>query len=314
MGREYSRGQLDLATLLAPADVEKLKQTVRRVAATREGARFELAMQLGGDEHVFEQRVDARREGVTMIGFDISSLKHAEHKLRDADVRKDEFLATLSHELRNPLAALSIAIDVARMGTAEPEDLRECLDVMQRQMTMLSSLVDELLDLSHITHGKLTLDTQVIELARVLEQALETVRTSIDDSAQELHVELPISSIRVSGDRMRLVQVFSNLLSNATKFTPELGRIEVTTAVDRDRRVVEVRIADNGKGLAAEELDHIFEIFVQSRDADGRARGGLGIGLNVVRRLVELHGGTAVASSAGPGKGAAFTIELPLAR
>jgi two-component system CheB/CheR fusion protein len=314
MGREYVRGQLDLTKLISADEVKTLVQTVRQVAKSHEGTRFELAMHVGGEARVFEQRVEPRREGVTVIGFDVSSLKHAEHVLRDADIRKDEFLATLSHELRNPLAALRIALDVARMGEPDPVELRESLDVMERQVGMLSKLVDELLDLSRITHGKITLEIQVVELARVLEQALESVRASIDDAAQELHVELPISSVRVAGDRMRLVQVFSNLLSNATKYTPELGRIEVTTTVDRDRNIVEVRIADNGNGIAPEELEHIFEIFVQSRDAEGRARGGLGIGLNVVRKIVEMHGGTTHATSAGVGKGSSFTIELPLAR
>ena len=312
-GREYAARQFDIASIMTTEALAELRKTVARVAETREPMRIELAMRFGKDDRVFEHRVEARKSGVTAIGFDITSLDQAQRALRESDTRKDEFLATLSHELRNPLAALKIALDVARMGRVATGELHECLDVMERQMAMLSTLVDELLDLSRITHGKITLDKHELELARVLEQAVESVRPAIESAAQELHTELPVSSVRVEGDRLRLVQVFTNLLSNATKFTPDLGRIELTTTVDRARNVVEVRIADNGNGIAAGELDRIFEIFVQSRDSEGRARGGLGIGLNVVRGLVEMHGGSVGATSAGLGKGSAFTVELPLA-
>jgi signal transduction histidine kinase len=181
---------------------------------------------------------------------------------------------------------------------------------MERQIGMLTTLVNELLDLSRITQGKIVLERAIVSVAHALESAVIATRPMFEAAQHELRIEAPDRPIEVDGDFRRLVQVFTNLLSNAAKYTPPSGHIAV--AIVPGPASVAVRVQDDGLGITSDMLPRIFDIFVQSREAHGRSQGGLGIGLNLVRRLVELHGGTVTAVSAGAGHGSAFTVELPL--
>jgi two-component system CheB/CheR fusion protein len=312
MGRELDAHERADLSMFAPGHGDHLRTTVREVFGKRVGQRLELELVIAGTARVFDVRIEPSAFGATAVGFDITPSKAAEASLREADRRKDEFLATLSHELRNPLAPLQVALDVARLIDDDPVQRAHSLSIMERQVAMLTSLVNELLDLSRITQGKIVLERAAVSLAHVLESALVVMRPAIEAAKHELRIELPDAPLEIDGDFGRLVQVFTNLLSNAAKYTPPGGHIGLT--VVPDHASVAVHVQDNGMGIAPDMLPHIFEIFVQSRDARGRAQGGLGIGLNLVRRLVELHGGKASAVSAGPGRGSDFIIELPLRR
>ena len=310
MGRELGGEQLDLLGIFTETGRASLKRALGEVAELRRGQRIELEMR--NDDRVFDFRIEPSPTGITAVGFDITSSKLAETSLREADRRKDEFLATLSHELRNPLAPLRVAIDLAKLVGDDPAKRKHSLEVMERQVAMLTHLVDELLDLSRITQGKVRLDVTSIPLDELVESAVEAASALIDANKHELKIQLPPERIEVRGDLRRLTQVLGNLLMNAAKYTPSPGTIAV--AAKHDGTSVAIEIADNGIGIAPENLGSIFDIFVQSRDEEGRSKGGLGIGLNVVRQLVELHGGTAIATSKGLGHGSAFTIQLPVVK
>jgi two-component system CheB/CheR fusion protein len=312
MGVELSGGELDDLSMFAGGHAERLHEVVTTVSGQRAGQRIELAIVVEGVIRTYDFRVEPTASGATAVGFDITPSKLAAAALRDADRKKDELLATLSHELRNPLAPLQVAIDVAKLVEIDPVKRSQTFWIMERQVAMLSRLVDELLELSRITQGEVELERGPVELARILESAIEATRPTIDAAGQELRIQLSGRSAFVDGDAQRLEQVFTNLLSNATKFTPSEGHIDVDVALTHDRAVI--RIADDGVGIDPESLPHIFEIFVPSRDEHGLARGGLGIGLNVVRHLVELHGGTVAALSEGRGRGSAFVVELPITK
>ncbi|TMQ10942.1 MAG: hypothetical protein E6J90_35580, partial [Deltaproteobacteria bacterium] len=310
MGRELDPHERTALTMFAPGHGDRLRASVREVVTQRAGQRAELDLVIGDATHTFDVRIEPTAFGATAVGFDITPSKLAEASLRDADRRKDEFLATLSHELRNPLAPLQVALDVARLTDDDPAQRAHSLSIMERQVGMLTTLVNELLDLSRITQGKIVLERSPVSLAHVLESALIATRPKIDDAKHELRIELPDKQIEVDGDFRRLVQVFTNLLSNAAKYTPPGGHIGLTVVLE-DHKVA-VRVQDDGLGIAPDMLPRIFEIFVQSRDARGRSQGGLGIGLSLVRRLIELHGGSVRAVSDGRGRGSEFVVELPL--
>ncbi len=224
-----------------------------------------------------------------------------------ANRAKDEFLAMLGHELRNPLAPIVTAVHLLRLQGRSGREL----DVIDRQVGHLTRLVDDLLDVSRITRGKVELKREMIELAEVVSRALETVSPLLELRLHPVLVEVPARGLVVDGDVGRLVQVVSNLLTNASKYSEPSSPIRVTGRALDGR--VELRVKDEGIGIAAEQLDHIFEIFVQQPQATDRAQGGLGLGLALVRSLVELHGGAVRAASEGPGKGSEFIIELPRA-
>jgi signal transduction histidine kinase len=185
---------------------------------------------------------------------------------------------------------------------------------MERQVTQLVQLVDDLLDLSRITQGKIQIERVPVEAAIIVEAALETTRPLLDQRRHQLTVTLAKPAVRVLGDQARLTQVLTNLLNNAAKYTPESGHIELQLDADMARHMLRIQVRDDGQGIPTEMLPSIFDIFVQCRDTEGRSQGGLGIGLNLVRRLVELHGGSVAAASAGLGRGSTFTVEIPLAR
>lgn len=232
-------------------------------------------------------------------------------ELRVSDRRKDEFLATLAHELRNPLAPIRNGLQLIGAPALNTEALSRVRAMMDRQLAQMVRLIDDLLDVSRITRGKIELRKQRVELATVLTSAIETVRPLIESRGHELLVMLPQQPIPLDADLTRLAQVFMNLLNNAAKYTESGGRIEVDASVQDSDVMVSVR--DNGIGISEEVLPHVFELFVQGNRSLERAQGGLGIGLTLVRRLVEMHGGSIQAKSEGTGQGAEFTVGLPLA-
>jgi PAS domain S-box-containing protein len=234
----------------------------------------------------------------------------AEAALREADRRKDEFLATLAHELRNPLAPLRNGLQIARLTMPNDSPLQRNVEMMNRQLTHLVRLVDDLLDVGRINSGKLVLRLEPVALRDVLASSMEAVQAVIDARQHELVVDPGDASLTVLGDVDRLAQVFSNLLSNAAKYTDPGGRIELKVA--REGADAVVRIIDSGIGIPASELDHVFDLFSQVRSHQGRAEGGLGIGLSLVKRLVALHDGNVTAQSGGLGRGSTFTVRLKL--
>jgi signal transduction histidine kinase/CheY-like chemotaxis protein len=209
---------------------------------------------------------------------------------READRRKDEFLATLGHELRNPLAPIGIALETLRAAAPNRADATSAIDSIRRQLQHMTRLLDDLLDISRITLGKIRLQRETVNLAQVVANAVETARAVIDERGHELAVTLPDAPVHLRGDVVRLTQIAANLLNNAAKYTEPGGRIEIAVRQTRDVAILTVR--DNGIGIPPESLDHIFELFTQMPAARERAPGGLGIGLALVKRLVELHGGT----------------------
>jgi signal transduction histidine kinase/ActR/RegA family two-component response regulator len=243
-------------------------------------------------------------------GTDISRQRAAEDALRVADRRKDEFLATLAHELRNPLAPIRSSIELLKRAGVDPDSAASALRTMERQVLHLVRLVDDLLDISRITRDKLELQTARVTLADVLEPALEACRPLAAAARHALSLQLPAETIWLQADTVRLTQVFSNLLHNAVKYTPPGGRITLSAARDGD--VVRVAVRDSGIGIAPGMAPQLFELFAQA-PAPEHVHGGLGIGLSLVRRLVEMHGGRVDASSEGPGRGSEFVVCLPVA-
>ena len=257
-------------------------------------------------EHDAKERV----QGFVAVILDISARKRIEDQLRRADQSKDEFLAMLGHELRNPLAPIRTAAEILRrLGPAEPT-VEKALLIIERQIIHLTRLVDDLLDVSRITQGKIVLQKETIELAPILQHALDTTHPLIESRHQIVNIQLPPTPIFVAGDTVRLTQIFSNLLNNAAKYTHDNGLIEIRAELELE--VVKIHVRDNGTGISPELLPRVFELFTQAqRDAD-RSQGGLGVGLTLVRRLVESHGGIVSASSAGLGKGSEFVVTLPV--
>jgi len=299
--------------MFAPGHADRFITIVRHVVASRAGQRAELDLAVDGRPRTYDFRIEPSSDGVAAVGFDITPSKLAETGLLEADRRKDEFLATLSHELRNPLTPLTVALEVARRAENDPEQRARARAIMERQVALLTQLVDELLDLSRITQGKMQIERVPLDPGGIVEAALETTRPLVQEHGHRLVVRMPEPLPRVLGDHRRLVQVLTNLLTNAVKYTPDGGVIELELEPEPGRGVLVIRVRDNGIGIPPDVLPHVFDIFVQSRDSLGRAQGGLGIGLNLVRRLVELHGGRARVVSAGENKGSEFTIELLIA-
>jgi signal transduction histidine kinase len=236
-------------------------------------------------------------------------LKAYAEALMEADRRKDEFLAMLAHELRNPLAPIRNGLDILRASptVANAEEIR---DMMDRQLSHLVRLVDDLLDVSRVSQGKIELRKEQIALSDVLKTAVEASNPLITAGRHELVLDLPDAPVWLDADLTRLSQVVSNLLNNAAKYTPEGGKIVLLARRDRDD--VLITVSDNGVGIPSDMLPQIFNLFIQVRDSLHRSHGGLGIGLALVKQLVEMHGGAIVAESAGPGKGSSFRLSLPV--
>src|SRR6185436_9854322 len=232
-------------------------------------------------------------------------------QVRDNDRRKDEFLAMLAHELRSPLAPIRNAIEVLRVpGGNDSQRLPWARDVIDRQSRQLMRIVDDLLDVSRITSGKIQLKTEDVDVAQVLASAVETSRPLVEERRHELAVTPPTRPMYVRGDFARIAQVIANLLNNAAKYTPPGGKVSI--AASEERNHVVFRVSDTGLGIPAPMLDGIFDLFTQLDTTLDRAQGGLGIGLTLVKRLVEAQGGRVQASSAGVNQGSEFTVWLPL--
>lgn len=254
--------------------------------------------------------------GASKIARDISDRKRAEvqilgllTQLQEADRRKDEFLATLAHELRGPLNPLCALQELLKRGTGNGKLLQQVRDTMERQLGQMVRLVDDLLDVSRIAQGKMQLRRERIELSSIVNHAVEICRPQAEQARHEVSVRLPPTPVYLNADRARLTQVVSNLLSNACKYTDPGGRISLTAELDGAEAVI--KVSDNGIGIPTDKLAGVFELFSQVQPATEKARGGLGIGLNVVKRLLEMHGGSVGVASAGPGRGCEFTVRLP---
>jgi PAS domain S-box-containing protein len=247
--------------------------------------------------------------GVVLVFRDITERRGSERTLEDADRRKDEFLAMLAHELRSPLAPIrNAAHTLALLGTGD-DRVRWVSGVIERQVGLMTRLVDDLLDVSRITSGKIALQRATVSVREVLAQAVEAARPPADSRRQALDVDVPEDAGWVDGDPARLAQVVGNLLDNAIKYTDDGGRIRLRAWLEADEVVIVVE--DTGAGIDPELLPHVFDLFIQADRSLERKQGGLGLGLTLVRRLVEMHGGRVEAASAGPGLGSAFTIRLP---
>jgi PAS domain S-box-containing protein len=251
-----------------------------------------------------------RINGVVLVFRDDTERRNHERELVEANRRKDEFLAMLAHELRNPVAAIRTAVesfDVPATG----DHLDWATGVIVRQVSHLARLLDDLLDVSRITRGMIPIRKQLIDAYPVINQVVESIRPLIEDRHQRLEVSMPGRPLRLEADPIRLEQVLFNLLTNAAKYTPARGRIAISAEQVEDQIII--RVADEGMGIPPEVLPRIFDLFVQGERALARSEGGLGIGLTIVRKMVELHGGSVSARSEGPGRGSEFTVRLPAA-
>lgn len=229
-----------------------------------------------------------------------------------ADRRKDEFLAILSHELRSPLSAIHYAFGFLRSQAGEADAQRHMQALIERQVARMTQLVDELLDVARITNSRLRLSLELLDLRTVVNEAIETLKSALDERNHRLVTELPDAPVFVHADRFRLEQVFVNLIANASRYTDAGGKLAVRMHATDGQAVVRVR--DSGIGIARHELAHVFDLFKQANDGEPRSRAGLGVGLAVVRTVVELHEGSVAAASAGLGLGSEFTVRLPATR
>ena len=303
---------------------ERLRQPIENSGqrALREGAAIPIAHRVvllsrgGGPERPIDDSAAPIRDpsgrivGAVLVFRDIAERKRSEDALIEADRRKDEFLAVLAHELRNPLAPLRNALQIVRLANNDPATVKQLWGMMERQIQQMVRLIDDLLDVSRITRNKLQLRKEPVEISDVVEAALEMSAPVVDRFGHRVEVSVPEGRHVVEGDRARLIQVIDNLVSNAAKYTESGGRIQVK--VETGGGELRISVKDNGIGIPADMLDRIFEMFTQVDRTLERSRGGLGIGLTLVKRIVELHGGTVVAKSEGQAKGSEFVVAVPL--
>jgi PAS domain S-box-containing protein len=283
------------------------------VRVTKDGRRIPISLTVSP-----VRAADGTVIAASKVARDISERKLAEQRLRQseealrlADRRKDEFLALLAHELRNPLAPIRYALAANRKSGRTPEQCSQAEAIIERQVNHMSRLLDDLLDISRITRGRLELKKTLVELTSIIGAAIETARPLLDGKHHTLVLDLPTQPVQLDADVVRLGQVFSNLLINAAKYTDPGGQIQLRAVLQGAEVVVSVR--DNGIGIPADMLPRVFKLFFQSHTAMGRTEGGLGVGLSLVRGLVGLHGGSVDARSAGPGQGSEFIVRLPAA-
>lgn len=245
------------------------------------------------------------------IEEELVSRRAAETRLREADRRKDEFLAMLAHELRNPLAPIGMAARILRLGQATPERLSQTCEIIDRQVAHMASLLNDLLDVSRVTRGRVVLTQELLDMRAIVRDAVEQARPLIDARRHRLSLALPTQAAPVIGDSTRLIQIITNLLNNASKYTSHGGSIALE--LTQDASMVQLVVRDDGMGIEAALLPHVFDLFVQGERSSDRAQGGLGVGLALVKSLVERHGGSIGAASAGHGAGSEFTVRLPRA-
>ncbi len=254
-------------------------------------------------------RPDGAVEGIVVSAIDVTEKVRARERLEMASRQKDDFLSMLAHELRNPLGAISLVMQILESYEWDDPRIVRARDAGTRQVGHMARLLDDLLDVSRITQGKINLERRPVDLREAVEQVVESTRPAIEAKELELFVSLPSEPLRIEGDMARIVQIVSNLLTNAVKYTDRRGRIELSGKRDEDS--VELRVRDTGVGISSEFLPHVFDLFSQSKRNLDRSLGGMGIGLSLVKRLVEMHGGQVEAHSEGEGRGSLFVVRLP---
>lgn len=312
----FEGGYQGWAKLLHPDDLPKAEEDVRRAMETGEYFSEFRVIWPDGSVHWLETRAHVFKDNhdkpvrIMGVNMDVTERKRIEQAIYEASRRKDEFLATLAHELRNPLAPLVSGLQVIKLATNDSQAIEQSIAMMDRQLTQLVRLVDDLMDVSRISRGKIELRKEQVELVAVVNSAVETSRPLIDEMGHELTVTLPQSPVVVDADLIRLAQVFLNLLNNAAKYTERGGHIWLTA--ERQGSDVVVSVKDTGIGIAADQLPRLFTMFSQLDHSLERSQGGLGIGLTLVKRLVEMHSGRIEARSDGPGKGSEFVVRLPV--
>jgi two-component system CheB/CheR fusion protein len=253
---------------------------------------------------------DGQPSAIATIAKDITDRKRSEEQAREAVKRRDQFLAILSHELRNPLAAVLNAVSLLRHQDVDRDQMHQACDVIGRQTEQMARLLDDLLDVSRVTQGKIRLRSEPCEMNPLIQDTVEVVQPMLQQRGHELELDLDDEPLFAEGDSTRLLQIHDNLLSNAAKYTPPGGKI--TCSLRREGNEVVTRIRDNGEGIDEQMLPQVFDLFVQSESPLGRTSGGMGVGLTLVRNLVELHGGSVTAHSDGPGRGSEFVVRLPI--
>jgi PAS domain S-box-containing protein len=311
----YSRERL--LSLMAPEDRERLPKAVEEALATRQDYALEFRFRHAetGEWRWMEARGRAQYDASgkpTMLyglGIDITERVQAVEALKEADRRKDEFLATLAHELRNPLAPISSGLHILRTAGDNQPVAATARQIIERQVAQMVRLVEDLLDVARITTGKVELRSEIVDLAAAVNDAVETSRPLLEAAGQPITVTVPETPIFVQADRTRLAQVFANLLNNSSKFSDRGQPISIALAREDGQAVVRVR--DTGVGIRRESLRKIFDMFGQGDLGGARARGGLGIGLSLVKRIAEMHGGSVEALSAGTGHGSEFVVRIP---
>ena len=305
--RGYSIGAVDYLTKPLEPQILRAKIAVfvdlykKRRALAR--MNLELQRQIGERQRMSEQLEVANEELETRVTERTAALA-------EANRRKDEFLAMLAHELRNPLSALRTACEALRLKMSDNADVLSLQGVFQRQVQQLTRLTNDLLDVSRITRDKLTLQRRRVAISEIIDGALETVRPLLARRSQQIEAEVPPRALLVDGDPIRLTQILTNLLDNAARYSPENSKVELKVAVSGP--YVMIRVCDQGAGIERDLMPRIFELFVQGHKQPLSDEGGLGIGLPLARRLTEMHGGTLTAYSAGNGKGSEFTLQLPI--
>jgi PAS domain S-box-containing protein len=295
----------------SPVIMERLRRGERiehyeTVRIARDGRRIDVSLTVSPIRNA-----EGTIVGASKIARDISERKRLIEQLREQDRLKDEFLATLAHELRNPLAPIRTGVQLIRRAGHNPALLEKACPMMERQLEQMVRLIDDLLDVSRISRDKLELRREWVELSAVVQSAVETSRPLIEAASHTLTVSLPEEPVLLDADAVRLAQAFSNLLNNAAKYTERGGHIWLTAESNGSAGEAVVRVRDSGIGIPADRLPHIFEMFVQL-DRSDRSQGGLGIGLTLAQRLIQLHGGSISVASEGPGTGSEFTVRLPV--
>ncbi|HEV7669737.1 MAG TPA: PAS domain S-box protein [Thermoanaerobaculia bacterium] len=302
MPPERLNEEQEILARLARGEVIEHFETVRM---TKDGRRIDISLTVSPIRDA-----QGRIVGASKVARDVTERKQAEEALREADRRKDEFLALLAHELRNPLAPLRNGIEIIRLASDNPAAITEAREVMDRQLSHMVRLIDDLLDISRISRNKMELRRCRVLLADVISSAVETARPALEAAGHELTVSLPPEPIPMDADLTRLAQVFGNLLHNSVKFTQPGGHIWVTALREGDQ--IAVAVKDTGIGIPAVALPDIFDLFSQVDRSIERSTGGLGIGLALVKGLVEMHGGTVDAASPGKDRGSTFIVRLPV--
>jgi two-component system CheB/CheR fusion protein len=316
-GKSFSASVQGLK-LVHPDDVDHHRDLIRRAAKHGESwhTEFRIIRPCDGELAWIEERATAIHDSetgnlrVTGLIWDITKRRRMEEELREADRKKDDFIALLAHELRNPLAPIRNGLEILQLTDGDVSAMAVAREMMERQLAHMVRLIDDLLDVSRISRNKMELRRERVLLTDVINSAVETARPTIDAAEHELNISLPQRPVSLNADLTRLAQVFSNLLTNSAKYTERGGRIWISA--ERQGTDVTVSVRDTGIGIPPASLENIFDMFSQVERSSGRSPGGLGIGLALVRGLVEAHGGTVCATSDGDGAGSVFSVTLPM--